>query len=135
MERLELLERYKLAHAECRAEVTLGWQRQQTFMLLVVGLTAAAVFTSDGVRMLAFMSFVVAWEGIMVIRASHRRYRAARDAVLALEDSLGFSDLQTTGGQREARGKPRSERYRVVDIVTAVLAIIGALDVRLLFTG
>ena len=85
--------------------------------------------------MLAFMSFVVAWEGIMVIRASHRRYRAARDAVLALEDSLGFSDLQTTGGQREARGKPRSERYRVVDIVTAVLAIIGALDVRLLFTG
>ena len=128
------MERYKLAHAEYRAEVALGWDRQKLFLGLPASLTAL-VSLAHADRLAAVFALVcsalVSAAGTFVVLRSHGRYQATRAVVQRLEDELGFADLQTTGGQRHARGLPRLERFRVVDIVVVVFAAVALLDVAL----
>jgi hypothetical protein len=128
------IERYKTAYAEYRAEVALGWDRQKLFLTLPAGLTA--LVSSIGSHRVAAQialvaSALVALAGALIVRRSHGRYRAARATLLAIETELGVQDLQTTGGQREARGGLRLERFRVVDVLVGVFCLIAALDVAL----
>lgn len=130
-----LIERYRIAYAEYRAEVSLGWERQKLFLTLNPALTAFLSSTPSGltrcVTLLATAGIALA--GALIVRRSHTRYQAARGALLALEDALGFQDLQTTGGQRAARGNPHSERFRIVDVIAIVFLLLAAIDVRLAF--
>jgi len=133
-DRAELFERYKLAHAEYRAEVALGWDRQKLFLVLPATLTA--LVSSLATHRLAAQvalgtAALVALAGALVVFRSHGRYRATRASLQALEDALGITDLQTTGGQREARGSMRLEAFRVVDVLLAVFLLIALLDVLL----
>lgn len=108
------IERWKLAHAEYRAEVALGWDRQKLFLTLSPTLTVGAVLaglaergTTHAHRLAAQLAFMVAalvaLAGTLVVYRSHTRYRAARATLLKLEAELGISDQRTTGGQREAQ--------------------------------
>lgn len=133
-ERKELLERLKLAHAEYRAEVALGWDRQKLFLtlnpVLTAGLLANGAHTLTA-RCACVLAALIALAGALVVRRSHGRYRAARAALQRLEDQLGLEDLQTTGGQREARGGLRLERFRVVDVLVGVFLLLAGLDLAL----
>lgn len=133
-ERKELLERLKLAHAEYRAEVALGWDRQKLFLtlnpVLTAGLLASGAHTLAA-RYACVLAALIALAGALVVRRSHGRYRAARAALQRLEDQLGLEDLQTTGGQREARGGLRLERFRVVDVLVGVFLLLAGLDLLL----
>lgn len=139
-ERVELFERWQLAHAEYRAEVALGWDRQKLFLTLSPTLTAGIASLADHgahahAAQLAFMvAALVALAGTLVVYRSHTRYRAARATLLRLETELGFEDLQTTGGQREARAGLRLEKFRIVDVLVVVFLLIAALDVALAVT-
>lgn len=130
-----MLDRWKIAHAEYRAEVALGWDRAKLFVALSPALTTWLATTDTprdtAVRVAFVAAALVAFAGALIVLRSHARYRAARAVVQRLEDELGFADLETTGGQREARGRARLERFRVVDIVAAVLVVIAGLDVAL----
>lgn len=133
-ERKELVERLKLAHAEYRAEVALGWDRQRLFLtlspLLTAGLAASGPVTV-GARLACLAAALVALAGTLVVLRSHGRYRAARAALQRIEDQLGFEDLQTTGGQRAARELPRLERFRIVDLLVVVFLLLAAVDIVL----
>ena len=132
--RKELVERWKLAHAEYRAEVALGWDRMKFFLAANPILTAgiAAFGTRILAAQLAFIAAALgALAGTLIVRRSHGRYQATRAVLQRLEDELGWADLQTTGGQREARELPRLEKFRVVDIVTSAFIMIALLDVAL----
>ena len=135
--RKELVERLKLAHAEYRAEVALGWDRQKLFLTLNPVLTAG-IAVAGGRTLAAQLALgaaaLVAVAGTLIVLRSHGRYQAARAALQRLEDQLGLEDLQTTGGQREARGMPRLERFRVVDVLVVVFMLIALLDIALAFT-
>lgn len=133
-DRKELLERYKLAHAEYRAEVALGWDRQKLFLTINPALTAllsSQVHVGIGARLALGAAALVALAGLLIVRRSHTRYRATYATLAALEDQLGITDLQTTGGQREARGSLRLENFRVVDVISALFAVLAALDLAL----
>jgi hypothetical protein len=133
-DRKELIERWKLAHAEYRAEVALGWDRQKLFLTVNPALTAlmaSSAHTGIGARLGLVAAALTALAGVLVVRRSHGRYRATRTALQSLEDALGIQDLQTTGGQREARGEPRLERFRVVDVVAGLFLTLAALDIAL----
>jgi hypothetical protein len=133
--RPELLERYKLAYAEYRAEVALGWDRQKLFLTLpstITALTSALATHRLAAQAALLCAVLLSLTGMLVVWRSHGRYRATRQAMQALEDRLGIEDLQTTGGQREARGLMRLEAFRIVDVLIVVFAIIGALDLALL---
>jgi hypothetical protein len=135
--RAELVERLKLAHAEYRAEVTLGWDRTKLFLGLSPLLTVAIAVTAPAAsgllatRLLFATAALVALAGAAVVHRAHTRYQATRAVVQRIEDELGFADLQTTGGQRAARDLPRLEKFRVVDVVRGVLVVIALLDVAL----
>ena len=132
-----LVERWKVAHAEYRAEVALGWDRMKLFVTLNPVLTAGIV-ASDArphtARLALVAAAAVALAGTLIVRRSHSRYQATRAVVLRLEDELGFADLQTTGGQRAAREGPRLEWFRVVDVLAFVFVGIAVLDVALAVT-
>lgn len=132
--RQELVERLKLAHAEYRAEVALGWDRQKLFLTLnttLPALIAALAHQALAARIALFCAALVAVTGALVVVRSHRRYRATRVALQAIEDALGIQDLQTTGGQREARGSMRLESFRIVDLLALVFVMQALLDVLL----
>lgn len=131
-ERAELLERYKLAVAEYRAEVTLGHARQQLFVTLN---PAVAAFSANGNRTISVAALGLAAAaslvGILLVWRSHGRYRQTRAVLLELARALGCEgDWQTTGGMREARGEPRYERGpRVVMALSVLLALYAVFDV------
>lgn len=131
-ERSERFERYKLAHAEYRAEVALGWDRQKLFLTLNPAVTALVGVAAQSHALVARAAFVAAaltaLAGALVVRRSHTRYQAARAVLQRLEDELGISDLQTTGGMRAAREMPRLERFRVIDVVVGVFVLYALLD-------
>ena len=129
-----LFERYKLAVAECRAEISLGWERQKLFLTLNPTLTAivgVAARSPTAARAALVAAALTALAGAFIVQRSHARYRSARDTAQRLETELGIADLQTTGGQREARGLPRGETYRVIDVVIWVSCVNAALDLAL----
>lgn len=120
-----LLERYKLAVAEYRAEVTLGADRVRLFVTLNPAVVALSSHTH---RTLATAALVLAAAasvlGILVVGRSHGRYRQTRNVLLTLATALGCAgDWQTTGGMREARAEPRFEGLKVS---TAVQLLLGA---------
>jgi len=129
-----LVERWKIAHAEYRAEVALGWDRMKLFITLNPILTAGIAVSEARPRaaQLALVAAaVVALAGTLIVRRSHSRYQATRAVLQHLEDELGFADLQTTGGQRAAREGMRLEWFRVVDVVTGVFVLLAIVDVAL----
>lgn len=136
--RKELLERYKLAYAEYRAEVALGWDRQKLFLTVNPALTAyissSSQAHSNGARLALVVAAATAIAGTMIVRRSHGRYQATRKALQAIEDRLGIQDLQTTGGQRTARSLPSGERFKVVHVVSALLLLTAALNLVLAAT-
>ena len=136
--RTELLERLKLAHAEYRAEVALGWDRQKLFLtlnpVLTAGLAAAGVQTFAA-RLACLAAAAIALAGALVVLRSHTRYQAARATLQRLETEFGIEDLQTTGGQREARGGLRLERFRIVDVLVAVFLLLAVVDLVLAAAG
>jgi len=132
--RKEVIERWKLAHAEYRAEVALGWDRQKLFLTLNPVLTAGLAIGGSPklATQLGFgVAACVALAACLVVRRSHGRYRAARAVLQRLEDQLGFEDLATTGGQRAARGGPRLELFRIVDVLVGVFLLIALVDIVL----
>jgi hypothetical protein len=129
--RPELLERYKLAVAECRAEVTLGTERQKLFLALN---PAVAAFASNGHRTIAItalaLAAVASLTGFVLIKRSHQRYQAARDVMLERARAVGAGDdWQTTGGMKNALGKPRAEGIRVTTAIRLLLLAYTAFDV------
>lgn len=136
--RPELIERLKLAHAEYRAEVALGWDRQKLFLtlnpVLTAGLAVAPTHTLAA-RLGYVAAAVVAIAGALIVRRSHTRYQAARAALQHLEDKLGLEDLQTTGGQRAARGGLRLERFRIVDVLALTFLVLALVDLVLAAKG
>lgn len=132
--RAEAVERLKLAHAEYRAEVALGWDRQKLFLTLNPALTAALVASgahSIGNQLAFGAAALIALSSTFIVLRSHKRYQATRAVVQRLEDALGFADLQTTGGQRAERGLPRLERFRIVDVIAFVFVMLAIVDVAL----
>jgi hypothetical protein len=140
MDRSELVELYKLAHAEYRAEVALGWERQKLFLTLnlalIVIVSAFGGRDRFAVQVALFAGAIVSIAGVLVVRRSHERYRATRTHLDGLTGQLGMAGFETTGGMRHAHGKPRGERFRVVTVVTIVLGVFVLLDIALaLFWG
>lgn len=133
METLQL-ERYKIAYAEYRAEVSLGNERQKLFITLNPVIAALASSThiklASAALLLAASASIV---GIVLVGRSHGRYQRTRDVLLALAKQLGCeSDWQTTGGMREARSEPRWEGPRVTTAVKALLGLYAIFDVVVL---
>jgi hypothetical protein len=129
----QLYERLKLAYGELRSEISLNWDRQKLFLTLNPALTTLIVAVAHGWprRLCLLSAALIALAGTLIVRRGHTRYQASRAVVLRLEDELGIQDLQTTGGQREARGGLRLERFRVVDVLVAVFLVLAVLDVAL----
>jgi hypothetical protein len=127
----ELLERYKIAYAEYRAEVSLGNERQKLFVTLNpviaalsssthVDLASAALVLAAGASLL----------GVLLVARSHGRYQRTRDVLLGHARELGWeADWQTTGGMREAQGAPRWEGPRVTSAVKTLLVLYAVFDV------
>lgn len=131
--RKELLELYKIAHAEYRAEVNLSWERQKLFLgFNPVVATLAATLAEHAplaARAGLLTAACVSIAGILVVWRSHGRYRATRAHVQALERKLGIDGLETTGGMREARGEPRLEGFKVVTVLMTILGCLAVLEV------
>jgi hypothetical protein len=133
-EETKLFERYKLAFAEYRAEVSLGWERQRLFLTLNPTLTAIIPLMGKH-KLAATFALVVASAvsiaGAFIVSRSHDRYRAARTTLQSIESQLKIEDFQTTGGMREERGLMRLERYKVSTVVIIVLLLNAVLDLVL----
>ena len=128
-DRKELIERYKLAYAEYRAEVALGIERQRIFITLAPAVAAFASNRDPIIAALAFLlSAAASVVGILLVHRSHTRYRSARDIVMGLGDRLGWDDLATTGGMREAHGRKRLERFKVTGAVMWLLGLYAVFD-------
>lgn len=132
MDRSELMELYRLTHAEYRAEVALGWDRQKFFLMLnptllaIVGVLGTREHFAAQVALASAAAVSIA--GVLVVRRSHGRYRATRTQLDVLANALGVPGVETTGGQREAHGKPRAEGFRIVTVATMVLVLFAVLD-------
>lgn len=131
VDRSELLERYKLAYAEYRAEVALGSERQKLFMGLNPVIAALAANSRDvpiaaGALGLALIASLV---GVMLVGRSHERYQHTREVLLRIARELGCeSDWATTGGMREARAEPRREGPRVTTAIKWLLSLYALYD-------
>lgn len=126
------VERYRLAYAEYRAEVSLGHERQTFFLALNPLIVAVAGWgKSPGLAALALVFAAMASAvGMFVVSRSHLRYRRTRYALLDVARALGTeTDWQTTGGMREALGMPRFEGMRVTTAVRALLLAYVVADV------
>jgi hypothetical protein len=135
--RRELLELYKLAHAEYRAEVTLGWERQKLFLTLTPalmalggGLGAQAPWAAEGALA---AGAAVAAGGALIVWRSHGRFRATRARLEALADELAVTRFDTTGGMRAGAGQLRGERYRVITVIIALLVFYLLLALGLMW--
>jgi hypothetical protein len=125
MEHAEQLEHYKLAYAEYRAEVALGWSRARTFLVLGCLGPVAAVLSpvapirthTTAVAGLCVLSIAAAGLGQRAVETSHRRYQAARERLEELARVVGVAPLQTTGGMRAQQGKPRGEGMRITTML------------------
>lgn len=128
-----LLERYKIAYAEYRAEVSLGNERQKLFVTLNPAVAALSVATREPIALTAALVLAACASvvGIVLVSRSHGRYQQTRHVLLALAKQLSCeSDWQTTGGMREERGEPRYEsRLKVTTAVKALLAVYALFDV------
>jgi hypothetical protein len=132
--RSELYEQYKIVFAEYRAEVTLGWERQKLFITLNPSLTSIiAVFSKNVVatRVALSVAAMVAVCGAFVVWRAHERYRATYRSLAHVENLLNIERIQTTGGQRLARGYLRLERFKVASVIIGLLLLIAMLDVFL----
>lgn len=120
--RAELVERYKLAYQEYRAEVALGVERQKLFLALSPAVAAFSAGKDKPAAVAALvLSGLASGVGILVVHRSHGRYRATRAVLLRLGAELGWDDIETTGGMREERGLLRLESYRVSTTVCWLL--------------
>lgn len=130
-ERAELFERYKLAVAEYRAEVSLGSERQKLFVGLNPAVAALSSSAGKPVAMAALaLAAAASLVGILLVWRSHGRYRQTRAVLLERAAAVGCEgDWQTTGGMREARGEPRFEGPRVVTAITVLLVLYALFDV------
>ncbi|MDB4988682.1 MAG: hypothetical protein JWN04_3860 [Myxococcaceae bacterium] len=136
VDRAEQLELYKLSWAEYRAEVTLGWSRARSFLALgMVG--PLAVVAAPSTRALAAttcissFAMVASMLGVLVVRQSHQRYRATRQQLDTLSRELGIPGFETTGGMRQAHGKPRGGGVRVSNVMMLLLALLAVLNATL----
>jgi hypothetical protein len=128
--RPDLMERYKLAVAEYRAEVALGTERQKLFLALNPAVAALITngHTSIAVTALGLAAFA-SMTGIVLVRRSHQRYRQAREVMLERARAVGAGDdWQTTGGMRNALGKPRGEGVRVTTALQWLLVAYALFD-------
>lgn len=130
--RRELLELYKLAHSEYRAEVALGSERQKLFLglnpisaALVANLAQHAPLAG---RIGLIGTAAISAAGILVIWRSHGRYRAVRNRMVAMERELGIKGFDTTGGMRVENGEPRRETFKISTVVMAALALLTVLE-------
>jgi hypothetical protein len=127
--RKELIERYKLAYAEYRGEVALGTERQRIFITLAPAVAAFVSSRETAIAVAAFLlSAAASVVGILLVHRSHTRYQATRSVVFRLGDQLGWDDLRTTGGMREAHGDPRLEYFKVTGAVKFLLGLYAAFD-------
>lgn len=134
MERPDLLEHYKLAYAEYRAEVALGWSRARAFLVLgSLGPLAGALSPAGlsrgrttAVAGLCLLSVAASLLAQFVVRTSHRRYQGARDRLEELARLSGVAPMQTTAGMRAQPGKPRDEGMRITTALK-VLFVVEAL--------
>jgi hypothetical protein len=128
--RSELFERYKLAYAEYRAEVTLGNERQKLFVTLNPAVAALSSSAGKPVAIAALaLAMAASLVGITLVWRSHGRYQQTRNVLLDLARTLGCEDdWQTTGGMREARNQPRLEGPRVVTSISWLLAFYALFD-------
>lgn len=131
-ERDALLKAYELAHADHRAEVGLGWERQKFFLslnpaiLIIAGGIAAR---SNPAAVAAFaVGTVLSIVGALTVARSHGRTRRTRDTLDACAHRVGVEGPEITGGQRALHGKPRGERFRVVTLMIIALVVNALLD-------
>jgi hypothetical protein len=126
-----LLERYKIAVAEYRAEVSLGTERQRLFVTLNPAIAALASPAGRVVVLLALgLAALASLVGQLLVARSHARYRQTRHVLLDLARQLGCeSDWQTTGGMREAQGDDRGEGVRVTTVIRFLLIAYALFDV------
>ncbi|MDB4989590.1 MAG: hypothetical protein JWN04_4768 [Myxococcaceae bacterium] len=137
-DRTELLGLYKLAWAEYRAEVTLGWSRARTFLALgLVGPIGVVAWPSTKVLALTAgvpaFSMVASTLGVFVVQQSHQRYRATRQQLDGLASELGITGFETTAGMRQAHGKARGAGVRVSSVLMALLVLLAVLNASLAF--
>jgi hypothetical protein len=134
-ERDALMKAYELAHADHRAEVSLGWERQKFFL----SLNPAILITAGGIAARFHLAAVAALGvgtvlsivGALTVARSHGRTRRTRDTLDACAHRVGVEGPEVTGGQRALHGKPRKERFRVVTLMIIALAINALLDAGL----
>lgn len=129
----DLLALHQLAHAEHRAEVQLGWERQRFFLgvnavLLTAGSAISAASPVAALPVLA-LGAVLSIIGALIVARSHGRTRRTRDELDAAARRAGIVGPETTGGQRVRQGKERGEGYRVVTLAVVALGSCGAIDV------
>lgn len=129
----DLLALHQLAHAEHRAEVQLGWERQRFFLgvnavLLTAGSAISAASPAAALPVLA-LGAVLSLVGTLVVTRSHGRTRRTRDELDQAARRAGVEGPGTTGGQRVLAGRARGEGYRVVTLVVVALGVNGAIDV------
>lgn len=130
-----ILKAYEIAHTDHRAEVALGWERQRFFLTLNPAILVVAGGISSDSKYAAIAALavgaVLSAVGALVVGRSHGRARRTRDQLDAAAKRVGVDGPETTGGQRALHGKPRAERFRVVTLIIAALAINGLLDAAL----
>lgn len=132
MDRAEFLVCYQLAHAEYRAEVDLGWRRASLFVVLGMVGPALACLRDLGrdAWPACAASAAACIAGLLLVRLAHARYRSTREHLRMLEQQLRLGvGMSTTGGMREAQGKPRAERYRAVTVLSVLLALLAVLNI------
>lgn len=124
--RRELVERLTVAHAEYRAEVALGWDRQRLFLtiapVLTAGLAAVGVHTL-ATRLACGVAALVALAGAAVVHRSHWRCVAAHCTLRAIAAQLGIDDP-----------RPTDDRH-VVHVLAGAFVALAALDVALAVLG
>ncbi len=130
-----LLKSYELAHKDHRDEVSLGWERQKFFLLLnpTILVTSGALTAISKPAAIAALAVgtVTAFAGALAVGRSHGRTRRTRDWLHKQAQRVGLEGPEITGGQRELKGKPRKERFRIVTLMIVALAVNSAFDAGL----
>ncbi len=130
-----LLKSYELAHADHRAEVSLGWELQKFFLSVnpAILVTAGALSTVSTLGAIAVLGVgtVTAFVGALAVARAHGRTRRTRNWLRARASAIGLEGPEITGGQQELKGKPRSERFRIVTLMVSALAINALCDLGL----
>jgi len=124
---------YKTAVEEYRFQAEFNWSRTQYMLVFNTAILAAASAIGSRPGRSAALVFalgaVACGLSYFIMRTQHEYYRAARDHLRRVEQSLGIPADQLMDTTSTMRGQQRRRKASVTQLVYLLLCAVGLADI------